>query len=79
MQKNENNYCYSLRPPKTPTVLQIGDIVWVSKGEKLFSRAIVVENLIVDCSSKFVGRQKVEYEKDRSTYHCKPNRLIKVV
>jgi len=54
-----------------------GDYVWIIQGKKLFAIAQIVE-FIVDETNQYNGRYKVQYCRDKSFYHIKPDKMVPI-
>lgn len=67
-------YCHKPFPRKDEANYISGDRVYVLQGLKIFAKGIIID-LIQE--GQFKGKFKVEF-KDKTTYHVKPNRLIRI-
>ncbi|KAL9653817.1 hypothetical protein ABK040_012878 [Willaertia magna] len=65
---------------KDCSTFEIGEEVWVLKSKKLFAKAKVIELPVQEDNNnnnEHFGKYLVQY-KDNSTYHCKPDNLLKI-
>ncbi|CAM9740742.1 unnamed protein product [Chrysoparadoxa australica] len=65
-------YRWMVYPPPTPPILAENDLVY----QRTQQERAVVEEVVTE--GKFKGRVRVRYLSDGSTYHSRPERLIKI-